>query len=265
MFFVLSKLLTVLTVPSHLLLAVALAGVVLLATRFRKLGLRLLIASMAVTAVIWLLPVDAALTLPLEMRFPPWTPAQGAPTGMIVLGGVINPQVSRAHGQIALDGSAERLTAALALARQYPKARIVFSGGNANLIGGFDEGQFALKFFEELGVPRDRLTIEAQSRNTAENAAFCKRLIAPKPGERWLLITTAMHMPRAVGAFREVGFPVVPYPVDYQLDGWRALWRLGSGGMGRTDAAVHEWLGLFAYWITGRIPVLFPGEAAARK
>jgi uncharacterized SAM-binding protein YcdF (DUF218 family) len=262
MFFLLSKILVLLTVPSNLLVVIAIVGVALLATRFRKAGLRVLIASAIVTFVIWLLPIGAALTLPLEMRFPPWKPTKDAPTGMIILGGVINEQVSVAHGQISLNDAAERLTSAVALAREYPNARIVFSGGNAQLLGGRPEGDFALRFLEQLGVARERIIIENQSRNTAENASYCKRLIAPKPDERWLLITSAMHMPRAVGAFRNVGFPVEPYPVDYQLAGWHALWSgLGSGGVTRTDLAVHEWLGLFAYWITGRVPVFFP-EAA---
>lgn len=261
MFFVLSKVLTIVIVPSHLLFIIAITGVVLLATRFRKTGLRLLVASVLVTGAIWLLPIGTALTLPLEMRFPAWTPTQGAPTGMIVLGGAINPKVSAAHGQIALNGSAERLTSAVALARKYPNARIVFSGGNPNLIGGQPEAGFALRFFEEFGVPNDRVTIELQSRNTVENAIFSKLLIAPKPGERWLLITTAMHMPRAIGVFREVGFPIEAYPVDYRLTGRRDLWALGSGGIGVTDAAVHEWLGLVAYRLTGRIATLFPGPS----
>ena len=264
MFFVLSKILTVVTVPSHLLLVIAIVGVVLLATRFRKVGIGLLVASVLVRAAVELLPIGAALTLPLEARFPPWTSAQGAPTGMIVLGGAISPLVSAAHSQIALNASAERLTAAVALSRAYPNAHIVFSGGNPKLIGGLPEAGFALRFFEQLGVPRERVTIEAQSRNTAEQASYCKRLIAPKPGERWLLITSAMHTPRAVGVFRQAGFPVVPYPVDYHLAGPRALWTVGWHGMGGTDAAVHEWLGLFAYWITGRIPVLFPGPSPSR-
>lgn len=219
-------------------------------------------ASVLVTVALWLLPIGAALTLPLEMRFPSWTPEQGVPTGIIVLGGVINPQVSAAHGQISLDASAERLTSAVALASEYPNARIVFSGGNAQLIGGRAEGDFALRFLEQLGVARDRVTIEAQSRNTAENAIYCKRLIVPKQGERWLLITTAMHMPRAVGAFRAIGFPIMPYPVDYQVAGREALWALPGSVNNRlreADAALHEWIGLFVYWITGRIPVFFPG------
>jgi uncharacterized SAM-binding protein YcdF (DUF218 family) len=104
--------------------------------------------------------------------------------------------------------------------------------------------------------------VEAQSRDTAENAVFAKRLIAPKPGERWLLVTSAFHMPRAIGAFRQAGFPVEAYPVNYRTDGWEDLWVFSGslmGGTGGTDKAVHEWLGLFAYWVTGRTPVLFPG------
>jgi uncharacterized SAM-binding protein YcdF (DUF218 family) len=264
MFFVLSKVLGILLVPSNLLVITALVGVVLLLTRLRTVGLRLLVASVLITVTIWLFPIGAALMLPLEMRFPPWTPAQGVPTGMIILGGAINPRLSAAHGQISLDSSAERLTSAVALAREYPEARLVFSGGNGQLIGGLAEGDFALRFLEQLGIPRERVTIESQSRNTAENAIYCKRLVVPKPGERWLLITSAMHMPRVVGAFRQVGFPVVPYPVDYQTAGWRNLWMLpGSvaGRIGRTDTAVHEWLGLLAYWATGRTAALFPGPA----
>jgi len=267
MFFILSKILTVITVPSNILVAVTIAGVALLATRLRALGRRLLVAVALVTAALWLLPVGAALILPLETRFPPWTPTQEPPTGMIVLGGVINPQVSVAHAQISLNESAERLTTAVALARLYPNARIVFSGGNAQLTGGRPEGPFALRFLEQLGVARDRVTIEAQSRNTTENATYCKRLIAPKPGERWLLITSAMHMPRAVGVFRQAGFTVEPYPVDYHSTGWRDLLpvpRSLLGALTAIDNGAHEWLGLLAYWITGRTPALFPGPAQGR-
>jgi uncharacterized SAM-binding protein YcdF (DUF218 family) len=250
MFFILSKILGYLTVPSNLLAMIGLAGIALLFTRFVHAGRRLLVASVILIVAIGVLPVGTALILPLEERFPQWNPAQGTPTGIIVIGGVINAERSAARGQISLDDSAERVTAAVELARKYSSARIVFAGGT--------EASYAALFFENLGVLRDRITIETQSRNTAENAVFTKRLIAPKPGERWLLVTSALHMPRAIGAFRQAGFPVEAFPVDYQTDGWEDLWKL-SGGMHRLDIAVHEWLGLLAYWITGRIPVLFPG------
>jgi uncharacterized SAM-binding protein YcdF (DUF218 family) len=258
MFFILSEILGYLTVP-NLLVLIGLAGIALLFTRFLRAGRRLLAASVILIVAIGVLPVGTALILPLEGRFPPWNPAQGAPTGIIVLGGVISlPERSVARGRISLHESAERLTVAVELARKYPLARIVFSGGNARP----SEADFAASFFERLGVPRDRITLETQSRNTTENALFTKRLIAPKPGEHWLLVTSALHMPRAIGAFREAGFPVEACPVNYQTDGWEDLWRFpGSfrGGIDRLNTAVHEWLGLFAYWVTGRIPVLFPG------
>ena len=262
MFFILSKTLGYITLPSNLLTLIGLSGIALLFTRFVGAGRRLLVASVILIVAIGVLPVGTALILPLEERFPPWNPAQGAPTGIIVLGGVINADRSAARGQISLDESAERVTAAVELARKYSSVRIVFAGGNANLFTGPSEASYAVLFFESLGVPRDRITIETQSRNTAENAVFTKRLIAPKPGERWLLVTSALHMPRAIGAFRQAGFPVEAFPVDYQTDGWEDLWGLpGSlmGGIRGLDIAVHEWLGLLAYWITGRIPVLFPG------
>jgi uncharacterized SAM-binding protein YcdF (DUF218 family) len=104
--------------------------------------------------------------------------------------------------------------------------------------------------------------LENRSRNTAENAAFSKALVAPKPGERWLLVTSAMHMPRAIGAFREAGFPVEAYPVDYQTNGWQDLRNVFgslSGGLGQLDGALHEWIGLIAYRLTGKSSALFPG------
>jgi uncharacterized SAM-binding protein YcdF (DUF218 family) len=262
MFFILSKILGYLTVPSNLLAMIGLAGIALLFTRFVRAGRRLLAASVILTVAMGVLPVGTALILPLEERFPQWDPAQGAPTGIIVLGGVINPEISTARGQISLDDASERVTVAVELARKYPSARIVFSGGNASLFSGPSEANFAVLFFESLGVPRDRITLETESRNTAENALFTKSLIAPKPGEHWLLVTSALQMPRAIGAFRQAGFPIEAYPVDYQTEGWEDLWKFSSalmGGINRLNTAVHEWLGLLTYWITGRIPVLFPG------
>ena len=108
--------------------------------------------------------------------------------------------------------------------------------------------------------------LETRSRNTEENAVFTKELVQPKPGERWLLVTSAQHMPRAIGCFRRAGFPVEAYPVDWHTR--RAL-RLApmetlSGGLGRLDNAVHEWIGLVSYWLTGRTSELLPGPAASR-
>src|SRR6202043_2021742 len=107
-----------------------------------------------------------------------------------------------------------------ALAHRYPNARIIYSGGSANLISDdAKEADYALAVFESLGVSKERLTMERGSRNTQENAEFSKAIAAPKSGERWLLVTSAYHMPRSVGLFRKVGFAVEPYSVDWRMRG----------------------------------------------
>jgi uncharacterized SAM-binding protein YcdF (DUF218 family) len=266
MFFILSKTLGLLTVPSNALTLVAAIGAVLLLTRWRRAGRRVLWACLAVFLVIGFMPIGTALTVMLENRFPAWTETAGAPDGIIILGGPISPYLSRIRGQIVLDENAERLTEIPKLAKKYPNARIVFTGGNPRLIGtGTPEAVYAVQLLESFGIPRERITAEDRSRNTEENAAFTKALVKPKPGERWLLVTSALHMPRAVGVFRQAGFPVEPYPVDWHGDGkprpwWRWLVPLRSpiyGWVG-IDSVSKEYVGLLAYWLTGRSSALFP-------
>jgi uncharacterized SAM-binding protein YcdF (DUF218 family) len=261
MFFVLSKTVAFLLLPSNLILLIGLAGVILLFTHHRRLGRSLCVLAIALLLIVGFLPVGATLDSILENRFPVWDPARGAPDGIIVLGGAINPVLSQARGQVALADSAERVTVVAKLARDYPKARIVFSGGNAALFPQAPpEADFVLPLWESFGIARDRVMLETRSRNTAENAAFTKALIQPKPGERWLLVTSAQHMPRAIGCFRRVGFAVEAYPVDWHTrPHWRfALSRSIGGGLTRTDLAAHEWGGLVAYWLTGRTSALLP-------
>jgi uncharacterized SAM-binding protein YcdF (DUF218 family) len=181
----------------------------------------------------------------------------------VALGGGVTPDVAAAHNGPALNEAGERMTTVVELARRYPAARIVFSGGNGSLTdAGETEAQAAQQLFDRLGVAAGRIELEDKSRNTLENALFSKALVMPKPGERWLLVTSAYHMPRAVGVFRRAGFPVEAYPVDWRTRGSEDLARLFatvSEGLSRTDTAVHEWLGLVVYWLTGRSSELFPG------
>jgi uncharacterized SAM-binding protein YcdF (DUF218 family) len=261
MFFILSKVLGFLIVPSNFLIVLGIAGIALLGSRFFHIGRSLLLVTVFFIALLAVFPIGSLLLLPLENRFPQWNPAQGMPSGIIVLGGAIDSSISAGRNQIELDDAADRITSAVELARKYPTARIVFSGGNGDLRAGPPESDFAVRMLENLGVPRERIRLESQSRNTAENAAFTKRLIDPKPGERWLLVTSARHMPRAIGSFRQAGFPVEAYPVDYQLAGSEDIWTFPGSlleRVRRTDMAVREWLGLLVYWVTGRISTPFP-------
>jgi uncharacterized SAM-binding protein YcdF (DUF218 family) len=148
------------------------------------------------------------------------------------------------------------LITAVELYRRYPAVRIVFVGGNSNLIfKGAPESGFAVRFLENLGVPSDHIAVDSNSRNTIENVANAKKIAAPEPGQRWLLVTSAAQMPRAIGLFRAAGFPVEAYPVDYRTSGWDDVVRLRLaplGGFDDFDTATREWEGLFINWLTGR-------------
>jgi uncharacterized SAM-binding protein YcdF (DUF218 family) len=222
--------------------------------------------SIVLLALVGFSPIGGLLMHALESRFPPWDPARGAPDGIVVLGGAIDPNLSRIYGTPQVIASAERITVIAKLARDYPNARIVYSGGNGNLSGGDPETQYVMPMLESFGVPPQRVILEGRSRNTYENAVYSKELVKPKPGERWLLVTSGWHMPRAVGCFRRAGFPVEAYPVDWrtQSDLELSISRRFGASLNGLDAAMHEWFGLFAYWLTGRTSSLLPGPVPAR-
>ena len=269
MFFVLSKTIGIIMLPANLMIGGGVLGALLLATRFASLGRKLMIVSLAALAICGYSPLGIWLLYPLEARFPAWDASRGAPDGIVVLGGAIDPDLSAAHGVPVLGGGMDRVIIAAGLGRRYPNARILYSGGNANLVSNDDakEADYALTVFETLGISRDRVILERRSRNTSENAEFARAMISPGPGERWLLITSAFHMPRSVGIFRKAQFPIEPFPVDWRVGGRSELFRFSVSaleGLGRLDTAIREWIGLTAYWLTGRTSEFFPGPAQTR-
>jgi uncharacterized SAM-binding protein YcdF (DUF218 family) len=260
-FFVLSKILGFFALPSNFLVFLGLFGLALAGTRLARTGRLIAAAAIILFAIAGIGPLGKALIKPLEDRFPPWDAGRGPPAGIVVLGGAIDPDFAALH-MPDLNDAAERVAVVPALAKAYPNARIIYSGGNPRIRSSLgSEAQYAAPLFESFGIPKDRLTLEERSRNTEENAIYAKELAAPRPGERWLLVTSAYHMPRAIGAFRRAGFPVEAYPVDWRTRGPIDLWlpfESVTAGLRRTDTAVHEWIGLAAYRLTGRTSELFP-------
>jgi uncharacterized SAM-binding protein YcdF (DUF218 family) len=264
MFFYLSKILWLVIAPANLLLLLLLLGAALLFTRFMRAGRRLVLASALGFLVLGFLPVGTLMMRALEDRFPQPAANMPAPTGIIVLGGAVDQQITRLRGPIELTDGADRMTEGVMLARRFPNAKLVFTGGSAALLGSpHREAQVAEKLFLGLGIPQEQIVLESESRNTFENAIFTRELLKPKPGEVWLLVTSAFHMPRSMGIFRKAGFNVTPYPVDYQTFGvaseYRMLFRNVLDGLRRTETAMREYIGLAAYWWTGKIDDLFPG------
>jgi uncharacterized SAM-binding protein YcdF (DUF218 family) len=262
-FFVLSKLLAFFAQPSNLIVLLGLIGLALTRTRFAGAGWRLAAASLILIGLIGFLPLGRALSLPLENRFPPWDAAGAPPAGIVVLGGAVSASMLASRGEIGINEAAERVVAVPALAKRYPAARIIYSGGDASLFVYHEsEADVVTELFESLGIPASRITLENRSRNTIENAIYSKALAQPKPGERWLLVTSALHMPRAIGVFRQAGFAVEAYPVDYQTGGWEDVLDVVGGvshELSGTDKALHERIGLIAYRISGKTSELFPG------
>ena len=261
MFFPLSKILGFFLAPVHFFIFVASIGAMLLFTRWRRLGRALSTASALALLLMAFGPLGALLASPLEARFPPPPDDMPAPDGVIVLGGAIDERLSASRNRPTVVDAADRLTAPIALKRKYPSARLVFTGGSAALGGSaYTEADAVQRFWRELGLDQGDVLYERRSRNTYENAVFTRDLLLPKPGERWLLVTSAIHMPRAMGVFRHAGFEVIAYPVDYRTGGESVLEfpRFATKALGLVEFAAHEWAGLVAHRLFGKSDTLFP-------
>jgi uncharacterized SAM-binding protein YcdF (DUF218 family) len=266
-FFYLAKILWFLLQPSSLIIALLVLGAILAGTTsWRRPGRRLLAAAVAVLIIGGITPVSDLMIAPLENRFPRADISRGDITGIIVLGGAEDARSTPPRELAGLNEAAERFTEAVALARRLPNARVVFSGGSGALFTTeAPESETAARLFEGLGVAKERVTLESASRDTYENALFTSRLIKPGTGERWLLVTSGWHMPRAVGCFRAVGFPVEAWPVDFRTSLSFRPWRFHPAiteGWRRIDFVTREYVGLIAYYVSRRITTLFPAPLA---
>lgn len=263
MFYYLSKIAWFVVQPSGLLLMLVVGAAVLAFTRFTQFARACAVGAAALFIIGGFMPLSTWLVLPLEGRFSRPDLAGQKIDGIILLGGMEDARVATGRGAHGLNEAGERLTETAALARRYPDAEIVITSsppGGARLSGA----SAAAQMLEEMGIARARIILEEASQNTWQNGLNTKALIKPQPGARWLLLTSANHMPRAIGVFRKVGLPVEPWPVDYRTAGPADAGRTFFSpieGMRRLDMAVREWLGLFVYWITGRSAELLPAPA----
>ena len=265
--FVLTRSLWFFAQPSMLLCLALLAGLWLLRTRWQVLGRRLAGGAATLLLVLGISPIGNWLILPLEERFArPDLSTLATPAGIIVLGGGVDTYVSRARGIPAMTEAGERVVEAAMLARRYPGVPVIYSGGSAAFIyESMSEAEASRDILVGLGVEPERIHYDNASRTTGENAEETVKLIAtlpPQPGKRYLLVTSAYHMPRSVGVFRKAGLDVLAFPVDYRSRGRQDLWRFfdkPSEGLRRVDIIVREWIGLFTYWLGGSTSELYPG------
>ncbi len=268
MFYYVSKIAWFFATPSNLLLSLILFGLVLaLFKRPRKFGIGLALVTTLATIALGLLPISSYIMIPLEERFPPFVDDGKPVDGIVLLGGSVEASDSVLRGRIVANESAERVLDTIQLAHRYPQARILISGGGGTVFGdGAAEAPVIADYLKSIGIDPARLIVETRSRTTFENAIFSQELAKPREGERWLLVTSAWHMPRAVGVFEKAGFAVTAYPVDFRIGAQsnkHVPFAFVSDGLRRLDIGSKEWAGLIGYYLTGRSNELLPAPHAS--
>lgn len=182
---------------------------------------------------------------------------------ILILGGGFETEVTTSRGGFELNQGGDRFTEGLRLARLNPNARILVSGGDGSLGGTYEgDADAAVRFFEAFGISRGRIVQEATSRNTHENAVNTRGILEKEGLDNCVLITSAFHMPRSIGLFRKNGMSVIPWPVDYRTPvnvQFGLDFTQPSRNTQLMTTAVREWIGLLAYYLTGRTHALVPG------
>jgi len=248
--------------PDSLFLLLLISSLLLILFGRLKKGVILLSILTIGLLLLAILPIGDWLLYPLESRFVTNPPLPDRVDGILVLGGSVIADRSQVWQQLETNRFNERLNYFILLARQYPKARLLFTGGNSSLqTDNPTEADMVKDYFIRSGLQPSRLLMENQARNTAENALFSKQLAQPKADENWILITTAFHMPRSIGVFCQQGWHLLPYPVDHQTEGAKELFEPSFSLIFHADQLVlasHEWLGLLAYYLSGKTSALLP-------
>ncbi|WP_158091235.1 YdcF family protein [Thalassospira mesophila] len=245
--------------------ATALVLVLFKATRRAAHALLVVIAMICVGVTVC--PVGQYGVQILEDRFPRPTleSIHGENiAGIIVLGGAVDGEQYIERGLVEYNGSADRIFGMLQLANHYPAIPVIYSGADGALVArGFNEADAVQADMIARGINATNIVYENQSRNTAENAALSYQLVIKNWPERaqgkWLLITSARHMPRAMGVFRQYGWSIIAWPVDYIAPAHRHLTDINvSHSIKMLDNALKEFAGLTAYYWTGRTSTWFP-------
>ena len=209
---------------------------------------------------LYILPIDDWALYPLEARFPKPQQLPSVVRGIVVLGGGEDRRATMAWGEPTLYGDFGSLLEASRLSKLHPEAQILFSGYGTDPRAMVTEAAIARQILAAMGVAPARIILEDRSRDTWQNLVYSKALVSPKPGESWILVGAASHMPRSIAIARHLGWDMLADPTSYlsvppgsglpQAEMVRKIDHLGT--------ALHEWIGLLAYWLEGRTETIFP-------
>ena len=237
-----------------------LIAIMLLYTKWKRGGRRLLRCVGFVILITVVIPVGQWGLVFLENRFQQISELPEDCTGIILLGGSFDRPTSLARGVVSYNITAGRFIAFTELANSYPEKKLLFTGGGVPMSGSVNEAKLAQGIWRKIGFDSSRVMFETRSKSTYENATLSYDFVKPQKTERWALVTTAIHMPRAVALFRKAGWNIVPYPVDYHTSGkynWRPNFSL-QGGFMAWQISFREFAGLCLNYWTGKSDAWIP-------
>ena len=207
-----------------------------------------------------ILPTGSYLNFLLEKKFHSFNSLPTNIDGILILGGATNPLLTLEFGQVSLHGSVERLTESIKLIKKFPYAKVIFAGGSGSIKHPkLDHAEVVKKFFKEMGVDANNIIYEKKSRNTYENIFYAKNIINPKKNEKWLLVTSAFHLHRALSVAEKLKWNFIPYPTDFSMlkdYDWTHHYGFFNN-ISRFHEATYEWLGIIYYYYTGRSARIF--------
>jgi len=239
-----------------LILVIGVALSFVRAQRWRRWGRWLCAMALALLLLLGWYPLPDHLARGLEDRYQAPSGDLSGYTGMVVLGGAFRRDDGRERRQPSLGCAGERVVVPVPLMNQYPQMRLLFTGGDAAIFrpANEPEANVARAYFERMGTDMSRVLIESKSRNTYENATLSRTVPGVDIRQPWLLVTSAVHMPRALATFRKAGWNVTPYPVDYDSFGGD-FWMAYDLYLGVTawQSVLREYLGIAFYRLTGRL------------
>jgi uncharacterized SAM-binding protein YcdF (DUF218 family) len=260
MFYVVSKIFWVLAQPLSIVAFLVTLGVLLSYFERRRPAVLAQAGALFLLILCAFTNAGALLLGPLENRFPRDEGKLADISNIIVLGGSTLARVSTSRQVAELNEAGDRLTEAVALAQQFPEAKLVFTGGAGILDQGEAEAETARRFWLKMGLEVDAIVFEAEARNTDENASLTAKLLT-NDGQQSILVTSAFHMPRSMGLFRRKGLEMIPWSVDYRTTGNESFgfdFANPVQNLNNVSVATKEWAGLAVYRLTGRIDALFP-------
>lgn len=258
LFYFLSKLLGFVISVDNILILSLLFGVIFINT-YKVIARTLLTISIGGLLTLTLFPIGSLLIAPLEKRFPIPQQLPENIAGIIVLGGAESLRPSIVHQQLQFNEAAERVMSIPRLAQKYPNTTLIIASGVRTSIDKTIKGAYLIEqWLKPLLPPTVTVHIEDQSRNTWQNAKYSlKYRTSEHKDDPWLLVSSAAHMPRSVGVFRQLNWNIIPYPVDFQSYPL-TLYPHFSNNISVLRRAYHEWVGLLAYYLNGYTNALYP-------